>query len=67
MNYLVTGSAGFIGMHLCEKLKKEGHFVIGVDNLNDYYDKNLKKNRHKKLKNNNQVKLYEVDLNNFEN
>ncbi|MDD7886232.1 NAD-dependent epimerase/dehydratase family protein [Flavivirga sp. 57AJ16] len=39
---LVTGAAGFIGYHLCEKLLKLGHRVIGLDNINDYYDVNLK-------------------------
>ena len=39
---LVTGAAGFIGYHLCEALIKKGHQVIGLDNLNDYYDVNLK-------------------------
>ena len=39
---LVTGAAGFIGYHLCEALIKEGHQVIGLDNLSDYYDVNLK-------------------------
>ena len=38
MNILVTGCAGFIGSHLCERLLVDGHNVIGVDNLNDYYD-----------------------------
>ena len=42
MKILVTGCAGFIGSHLCEKLLVEGHDVIGVDNLNDYYDITLK-------------------------
>jgi UDP-glucuronate 4-epimerase len=39
---LVTGTAGFIGMHLCEKLASGGHAVIGIDNINDYYDIGLK-------------------------
>jgi len=39
---LVTGAAGFIGYHLCEYLIKMGHTVIGLDNINDYYDINLK-------------------------
>ena len=38
MKILVTGCAGFIGSHLCEKLLTDGHDVIGIDNLNDYYD-----------------------------
>jgi UDP-glucuronate 4-epimerase len=39
---LVTGAAGFIGYHVCEALIKQGHHVIGLDNINDYYDVNLK-------------------------
>jgi len=39
---LVTGAAGFIGYHVCEALIKQGHRVIGLDNINDYYDVNLK-------------------------
>ena len=39
---LVTGAAGFIGYHLCEALLKAGHNVVGLDNINDYYDINLK-------------------------
>lgn len=42
MKILVTGTAGFIGMHLCEKLASGGHTVIGIDNINDYYDIELK-------------------------
>lgn len=39
---LVTGAAGFIGYHLCERLLELGHTVVGLDNINDYYDVNLK-------------------------
>ena len=45
MKILVTGSAGFIGSNLSGKLLANGHQVIGVDNLNDYYDVNLKQAR----------------------
>ena len=47
MKILVTGCAGFIGHHVCNKLIKLGHNVIGIDNLNKYYDPALKKNRLK--------------------
>lgn len=42
MKILVTGAAGFIASHLCEKLVSLGHLVSGIDNFNDYYDVNLK-------------------------
>ena len=45
LKILVTGAAGFIGFHLTRRLCDEGHYVVGVDNLNDYYDVQLKKNR----------------------
>ena len=45
MKVLITGVAGFIGFNLANRLLKEGHSVCGIDNLNDYYDVNLKKIR----------------------
>ncbi|MDS7876049.1 NAD-dependent epimerase [Klebsiella pasteurii] len=45
MKYLVTGAAGFIGSHVSQRLIKDGHQVTGIDNLNDYYDVNLKQAR----------------------
>ena len=42
MKILVTGTAGFIGFHLTQKLVTQGDEVIGLDNINDYYDVNLK-------------------------
>ncbi|MEO1144590.1 MAG: GDP-mannose 4,6-dehydratase, partial [Cyanobacteria bacterium J06638_22] len=45
MAVLVTGAAGFIGMHVCRHLLDRGEQVIGIDNLNDYYSVQLKKDR----------------------
>ena len=42
---LVTGSSGFIGMHLCKNLLDDGYIVEGIDNMNDYYDVSLKESR----------------------
>ena len=50
MNIIVTGCAGFIGFHLCLFLLKKKFNIYGIDNLNEYYDVNLKKNRLKILK-----------------
>ena len=64
MNILVTGSAGFIGFHMSLLLLKKGHKVIGLDNLNDYYDVNLKKNRLKILKRYKNFTFYKKNISN---
>ena len=46
---LITGAAGFIGMHLCKSLLDDGYEVLGIDNLNDYYDPKLKQDRLNEL------------------
>ncbi|MGR5070372.1 MULTISPECIES: NAD-dependent epimerase [Vibrio] len=50
MKYLVTGAAGFIGSATAEKLNQAGHYVVGIDNLNGYYDVNLKQARLNRIK-----------------
>ena len=50
MKILITGSAGFIGFHIAKKLLEKKFFVVGIDTLNDYYDRNLKIDRLKNLK-----------------
>lgn len=49
MKILVTGAAGFIGFHICKSLLKKKHEVVGLDNINDYYDAKLKFDRLKEL------------------
>lgn len=49
VKYLVTGAAGFIGMHTAKRLLEQGHDVVGLDNLNDYYDVRLKDYRLEQL------------------
>lgn len=49
MKILVTGAAGFIGYHVCEKLVTLGHTVLGLDSINDYYEVSLKIDRLKEL------------------
>ena len=64
MNILITGCAGFIGFHTCMKFMKAGHWVAGIDNLNDYYDVSLKKARLNVLKKKQQFKFNLVDFKN---
>ncbi|MCE0493290.1 NAD-dependent epimerase [Vibrio salinus] len=62
MKYLVTGAAGFIGSFVAEKLCNEGYEVVGIDNLNDYYDPQLKLARLKRLKNLSNFHFMKMDL-----
>ncbi len=59
---LVTGAAGFIGSHLCHRLLAEGHRVTGLDNLSDYYDVSLKKNRLKRMEGQPDFRFIKMDL-----
>ncbi|MBN3924815.1 NAD-dependent epimerase [Nostoc sp. NMS4] len=59
---LVTGAAGFIGFHLSQRLLLCGNEVVGLDNLNDYYDVNLKKARLAKLQDHSNFRFYQIDL-----
>ncbi len=60
--YLVTGAVGFIGMHLSNKLLELGCTVIGLDNLNDYYDVQLKYARLDVLNKHDKFKFYKIDI-----
>lgn len=59
---LVTGAAGFIGFHLSKRLLETGYAVIGVDNLNPYYDVNLKRARLDILKSHENFSFYQLDI-----
>ena len=60
MSILITGAAGFIGYHLSKKILNKNTEVIGIDNINNYYDINLKKNRIKELKKNKKFLFYNI-------
>jgi UDP-glucuronate 4-epimerase len=59
---LVTGAAGFIGFHLCKRLVERGEKVVGLDNLNDYYDVNLKLSRLRQLTGERNFRSAKLDL-----
>lgn len=62
MKFLVTGAAGFIGFHVSERLLAAGHQVIGIDNLNDYYDVSLKQARLNLIENHPNFRFQKLDL-----
>lgn len=62
MNFLVTGAAGFIGFHVSQRLLAAGHQVVGIDNLNDYYEVNLKHARLNLIKADPGFTFIEMDL-----
>lgn len=61
--YLVTGAAGFIASQVCQQLLDDGHQVVGIDNLNDYYDPGLKRHRLEKLSSE-RFEFQEMDIEN---
>jgi UDP-glucuronate 4-epimerase len=62
MRVLVTGAAGFIGFHVAQALLARGNTVIGIDNLNDYYDTKLKQARLEKLKPNKNFTFHKLNI-----
>lgn len=60
--HLVTGTAGFIGFHFAERLLQDGRQVVGVDNVNDYYDPSLKEARLQQLANHKGFVNHRIDL-----
>lgn len=60
--YLVTGCAGFIGSHLTESLLEKGHEVIGIDNFDPFYGREIKEENLRKSKTNNNFTFYEADI-----
>lgn len=66
MNILVTGCAGFIASHLCESLLKEDHYIIGIDNFDEYYSKEIKKDNLTNLTKYSSFQFHEIDIRNKE-
>jgi len=66
MKYMVTGAAGFIGSHLCERLLAEGHEIVAVDCFTDYYDRALKDRNAAGLRGHRACRFIEADLNDLD-
>lgn len=66
MIILLTGAAGFIGFHAANRLLSQGHKVIGVDNLNDYYDVSLKEARLSELRKHKDFEFHKLDISDHE-
>ncbi|MFH2027618.1 MAG: GDP-mannose 4,6-dehydratase [Nanoarchaeota archaeon] len=66
MNILVTGCGGFVGSYVSEALLKRGDVVIGIDNINEYYDQTIKEKNILTLKKFNNFKFYKSDITNFQ-
>ena len=64
MNILITGAAGFIGYHLCKRLLDEDYNILGIDNLNNYYNSALKIKRLNRLKQYKNFKFEKIDISN---
>ena len=64
MKILVTGSAGFIGSHTVRRLTQDGHEIVGIDNLNNYYDVNLKLDRLESLSALPRFRFQKLDISN---
>jgi UDP-glucuronate 4-epimerase len=64
LKILVTGAAGFIGMHCVETLLARGDHVVGIDNLNDYYDVGLKQARLDRLRPHKNFEFSQIDIEN---
>lgn len=62
MSIIVTGAAGFVGMHVAERLLARGDAVVGIDNFNDYYDPRLKAARAERLEANPNFRMLRMDV-----
>ena len=62
MKKIITGVAGFIGFHIAKYCLEQGDTILGIDNLNDYYDPTLKEARLSQLNNYNNFNFHKIDI-----